>query len=268
MALTNAQLLAPPGGAATLGAVKQGSNVSISGDGTISSTSGGGVSSINAGSNISVNQSTGVVTISWTGSGGGASEDDFPSGTRLVFVQSSAPTGWSRDSVNQTALRLVSGSGGGTGGSNDFTNAFTNQTISGNINGSTNFSNSGTDVTDVFISGIGTNLLTVVSNTYSISGNEAPSHNHIANGMFNNLPGGLSFQVFGAGFAVGDVQVSDTANNNGPHGHTTIFTPYFAGSGGNHNHPLSVPGTIDGTISGSTLQLGVKYKDSIVCTKQ
>lgn len=268
MALTVGQLLAPPGGATNVGAVKQGSNVAISGDGTISNTSPAGVSSIIAGSNISIDQSTGVVTISWTGSGGGDSEDNFPAGYRLVFVQASAPTGWSRDNVDQTALRLVSGSGGGTGGSNNFTSAFTNQTVSGDINGSANFSNSGTDFNDVLLTGTGNNLLTVVSDTYSIGGNEAPSHNHIANGMFNNKPGGLTFRGEGGFFTAGAPQTSSQANNNGPHGHSNTFSPVFQGSGGNHQHPLSVPGNISGSVSGSTLALGVKYKDSIVCTKQ
>jgi len=269
MALTVGQLLAPPGGATNVGAVKQGSNVAISGDGTISNTSPAGVSSIIAGSNISIDQSTGVVTISWTGSGGGDSEDNFPAGYRLVFVQASAPTGWSRQGIDQTALRLVSGSGGNTGGSNDFTNSFTGQTINGAINGTTTFTNSGVDPLDVIFTGVGNNLLTVVSNVFSIGGNEAPSHNHIANGMFNNLPGGLSFQTFGANFAVGYVQVSDAANNNGSHGHSVTFSPlFFASSGGLHGHTLSVPGNISGSVSGSTLQLGVKYKDSIVCQKQ
>lgn len=41
----------------------------------------------------------------------------FPSGTKMVFAQASAPTGWTQDtSNNDKALRVVSGSGGGTGG--------------------------------------------------------------------------------------------------------------------------------------------------------
>jgi len=41
-----------------------------------------------------------------------------PSGTKMVFYQASAPTGWTQDtSVNDQVLRTVSGSGGGSGGS-------------------------------------------------------------------------------------------------------------------------------------------------------
>lgn len=43
--------------------------------------------------------------------------DSFPSGTRMVFYQSSAPPGWTQiTSINDRVLRVVSGSGGGSGG--------------------------------------------------------------------------------------------------------------------------------------------------------
>ena len=55
-----------------------------------------------------------------TGVGGGVE-----SGTKMVFYQANAPTGWTKQtSNNNKALRVVSGSGGGTGGSNNFTTAF------------------------------------------------------------------------------------------------------------------------------------------------
>lgn len=48
----------------------------------------------------------------------GAYYDDTPNGTKALFYQASAPTGWTQDtSVNDRMLRVVSGSGGGTGGS-------------------------------------------------------------------------------------------------------------------------------------------------------
>lgn len=55
---------------------------------------------------------------------------EFPSGTRMTFNQTSAPTGWTKDvSTDNAAFRLVSGSVG-SGGSVDFTTAFTSQTPS------------------------------------------------------------------------------------------------------------------------------------------
>jgi microcystin-dependent protein len=42
----------------------------------------------------------------------------FPSGTKMVFFQASAPTGWTKDTTqNNKVLRVVSSSGGGSGGS-------------------------------------------------------------------------------------------------------------------------------------------------------
>jgi hypothetical protein len=53
-------------------------------------------------------------------------EDPFIAGTKMVFYQASAPTGWTQDTANNDkALRVVSGTGGGTGGTNDFSSAHT-----------------------------------------------------------------------------------------------------------------------------------------------
>lgn len=44
--------------------------------------------------------------------------DLFPSGTKMIFCQASAPPGWTKDTTyNDRMLRVVSGSGGGIGGS-------------------------------------------------------------------------------------------------------------------------------------------------------
>ena len=50
----------------------------------------------------------------------------FPSGTKMLFHQSAAPTGWTKQTtINDSALRVVSGtSGGGTGGSVAFSTLF------------------------------------------------------------------------------------------------------------------------------------------------
>lgn len=45
----------------------------------------------------------------------------FPAGTKVVFAQASAPTGWTQDSTNDRALRVVSSAGGGSGGTHSLT---------------------------------------------------------------------------------------------------------------------------------------------------
>lgn len=60
----------------------------------------------------------------------------IPSGTVMLFYQASAPTGWTQvTSLNDYALRIVSGTGGSTGGSTAFSSVFTNQTPSINVSG-------------------------------------------------------------------------------------------------------------------------------------
>lgn len=61
----------------------------------------------------------------------------FPSGTVMLFVQSAAPTGWTKSTAhNDKALRVVSGSVN-SGGSVAFSTAFASQAISGSIGATT-----------------------------------------------------------------------------------------------------------------------------------
>ena len=92
----------------------------------------GGVQSIVAGTGISVSSATGNVTVTSTVT------SPIPSGSVMLFYQSAAPTGWTQvTSVNDMALRMVSGTGGTTGGTTAFSTVFANQTptISVNVSG-------------------------------------------------------------------------------------------------------------------------------------
>ena len=63
----------------------------------------------------------------------------FPSGTRMIFQQTAAPTGWTKDttaSINNGALRTVTGTVA-TGGSVDFTTAFSSQAVAGTVGNTT-----------------------------------------------------------------------------------------------------------------------------------
>ena len=66
----------------------------------------------------------------------------FPTGTKLLFHQAAAPTGWTKQTtVNDATLRVVSGTtGGGTGGSIAFSTLFASGkavTLSGNVGATT-----------------------------------------------------------------------------------------------------------------------------------
>lgn len=57
----------------------------------------------------------------------------FASGTVMLFVQTSAPTGWTKSTTHDNkALRIVSGAAS-TGGSVAFTTAFTSQAVAGTV---------------------------------------------------------------------------------------------------------------------------------------
>lgn len=62
----------------------------------------------------------------------------FASGTRILFQQTAAPTGWTKDTTqNDKALRVISGTVG-TGGNIDFSTVFAKQTTDGVTLGSGN----------------------------------------------------------------------------------------------------------------------------------
>lgn len=55
----------------------------------------------------------------------------IPAGTRMVFFQQSAPSGWSKltGDFDDRALRVVTGNGGGLGGYMSFTSAFKSRDV-------------------------------------------------------------------------------------------------------------------------------------------
>jgi hypothetical protein len=70
----------------------------------------------------------------WTSApvGGG-----FPAGTLMLFQQTAAPTGWTKQTTHDNkALRVVSGAAG-TGGSVAFTTAFASQSVAGTVGATT-----------------------------------------------------------------------------------------------------------------------------------
>jgi hypothetical protein len=55
----------------------------------------------------------------------------IPTGSVMLFYQSAAPTGWTQvTTLNDYALRLVSGVGGTTAGTTAYSTVFANQTVS------------------------------------------------------------------------------------------------------------------------------------------
>ncbi|WP_421865128.1 phage tail protein [Motiliproteus sp.] len=158
----------------------------------------------------------------------------LPAGTRMLFVQSAAPIGWTKVTTHDNkALRVVSGNGGGVGGSVDFTAAFKNQLVSGSISSTT-----------------ATGSVSVSGHTLSTS--QMPAHKHnIKHGPYGGDPETIS---------------SDGWNGSGNYSRTR--TSLSAGGNGSHNHGASFTGNAHSHgFSGTAINMAVKYVDTIIAQK-
>lgn len=286
MPLTYAQLMAPPGGPAIVGAVKSGTNINISADGTISSSGGsGGISSITASSPLTGGTITSIGTIGLSDSGvtansytaanitvdrfgritaasngGGGGGGDIPVGSVMLFYMSTAPVGWTRNtSLNNYALRLVSSGGGSTGGSVPFTDAFANQAVSGSVsNGS--LSGSTTAAGSVSLSGL--SVSGSIGGT-SISTPEMAVHSHEYFQVQGTQPitpsGGTQVTLPGGN--------ASTTNKGGGQAHTHSFSGSVAGSGTFTGSSSSVSFSGSPSFSGTNINLAVNYADVLIATK-
>jgi len=151
----------------------------------------------------------------------------FPSGTKMLFQQTSAPTGWTKNTTHDNkALRVVSGTAG-SGGSVAFTTALASKTPSGTVSVSGSVS---------------------VNNTALNSTSLMPSHSHEMNRHEGGggHSGGYHYYL-GSGGYLPRASVLSTGGN------------------GNHNHGASFSGS--GSFSGSAIDLRVLYVDIIIATK-
>ena len=172
----------------------------------------------------------------------------FPSGTAMIFAQTSAPTGWTKSTThNDKALRVVSGTAG-SGGTVAFSTAFTNQGVSGTV-GST------TSTGTVGVSG------TVGSTTLAES--QIPSHRHFT--------GNNSESATWARYGLNGASWVGIRNANASGSGYDTNTSYTGGSG-SHNHSFSGSGSFTGdahshSFSGNAINLAVQYVDTIIATK-
>jgi len=161
--------------------------------------------------------------------------EPFDSGTLMLFQQTTAPTGWTKQTTHDNkALRVVTGTAS-SGGSNTFSGVFnTAVAVSGTSNNST-----------VTISG------STAGHTLSLS--EIPSHRHLEGGHVE----------FGTGDSV-SAGVRNTGNDSGARRYYTDYQ----GGGGSHSHSA---GTLAGDNHSHTytsdLELNVQYVDLIIAAK-
>jgi hypothetical protein len=203
----------------------------------------------------------------------GATAGGFPSGTRMIFQQTSAPTGWTKDTsdTNQRALRVVSGSAS-SGGSVDFTTAFASKGVSGSIANGGNNTNSGGNNTNNATAGGSVN-------NHTLSEGRMPSHKHIGgdrnifdqvNGFYGqaqNNAGGVNYP--GARYDPSNPYAQTDKSWTSNAGSTQAHNHGFSGSA--HSHSInSHSHTINAhnhSFSGTAINLAVRYLDVIIAQK-
>jgi len=128
--------------------------------------------------------------------------DAFKAGTKLVFAQAAAPTGWTQDASNDQVLRVVSSAGGGSGGTLSITSA--------------------------------------VTGGHSLTSAENGTHTHTATDSGHTHPINMRAAAIQYGGSGGDtpLQTAGTATATGSG--TASITVANSGSGTAHDHPLAI----------------------------
>jgi hypothetical protein len=144
-----------------------------------------------------------TISVAGTLTNGTSKYDDFPAGTITLFMQTSAPTGWTKSTThNDKALRIVSGTAS-SGGTTAFSSVFTSRTIATANLPSHNHTFSGTTSTD----GAHTHTYTAPPGEFGVDtgGTTAPrgsnftsntgssgSHSHTYSGTTSSIGSGSS----------------------------------------------------------------------------
>ena len=166
---------------------------------------------------------------------GSVAIDAFPSGTKMLFQQTSAPTGWAKETThNDKALRVVSGTAG-TGGTVAFETAFASQTPAGTVGVTVD----GSPLTKGQLPSI------TSSATFVTRGGATPRD------IIAATTGDFSF-ADGPSYGYGWQGESGTDS--------TVLTLAF-GNDETHTH------TASGTFTGTAIDLDVQYVDIIIAAK-
>ena len=157
----------------------------------------------------------------------------FPAGTRMLFQQTAAPTGWTKDTTNDDkALRVVSGTAG-SGGTNALSSldATAVGTVSSSIAGAT-----------------ASHILTIA---------QMPAHNHTGTvALRTNYESGVS------GLSpIGNASANFVGNGTNP-----PLTINNSGGGGGHAHGVGTL-AVTSAFTGTPNQLDIAYVDVIVAQK-
>jgi hypothetical protein len=198
----------------------------------------------NVNSNVSLAANGQVTATSFTGNGAGLDGvTTLDAGTQMVFLQSSAPTGWTQNTASTLAnatLRVITSGSAGTGGVDEFESVFTTKNI--DVDGLAD------DLSGLSITGGSVGAT-------SISAPTLPSHTH-------------------------SVPIPTSGQNRSNTGYGSIVVrdigatfPGTTGGNGSHTHPLSGSASYTGNIATSSSvplsvsNMDIKHANTIVCSK-
>jgi|TARA_R110000782_G_scaffold265543_1_gene359341 hypothetical protein len=204
---------------------------------------------IDIGNNIHLYANGVVAATTFSGDGSGLSGvGEFASGTKVAFVQSSAPTGFTIDTtaaLTESALQIVTGSGGGTGGSDTFTTV---------LSGSKSATNASVPIS---VSGVSVDTSSLTIGATTLSTPTIASHTHSAPlGTAGGSPRSRKPVGFN-GYGKGAGSFSNSMDSEG--------------GGGSHTHPISGSGALGGSIANQPVSQAIpamelKYVDAIIAS--
>lgn len=176
---------------------------------------------------------------------------NIPAGTVMLFVQTTAPTGWTKSTAHDNkALRVVSGAAS-SGGSVAFTTAFASQAVTGTV---ASYTLTTADIPSH------NHSATSSSTSSSSSSVSDPGHTHTYSSPGSNQTGGAAGSSYtfasnagatNTGGAGTGITVSTTTST------STSTSIGNTGGGGGHAHGFSAP----------NINLAVQYVDVIIATK-
>lgn len=181
---------------------------------------------------------------------------EFPSGTTMLFAQTSAPSGWTKSTTHDNkALRVVSGTAG-SGGSVAFTTAFSSKTPSGTVS------------VTVTAGTLAVSAGTLSADATTLTSAQIPAHTH-------NLAFVRTANVDASGLYFGGSagQNADKTQNTTDR-QASASVQSNTGGGGSHTHNITGSPTLSGspsvtnaTFSGNAIDLAVQYVDVIIAVK-
>lgn len=229
----------------TISSTDTNGNVTISANGTGSVIAGGFTLPASDGTSGQVLQTNGSAALSFV------SVAAFDAGTKMIFNQTSSPTGWTKDTVSNddSALRVTTGTVG-TGGSAGFATAMATPSVSGSV-GLTG---------DLAAGNLAVSISGEVSTT-TLSTGSMPSHRHSfprGNANQTGNTAGNRIAISNGGSQTDNQKIALTGGSGG-HNHAHNFSGSMTGTPG--------VGNLAGSLSSATASINVKYVDVIVATK-